>query len=250
MSWGICPSRNPSFRRCAFERNTLPLGWSPCLAGGGGDLGRRAGCPCSRFQGVCEINAKWMVLSNLCLAVALVAGAFGLTASAYDLPSAVRHEPGHPFIPLAYGRVEIPEAGLSLDVPIGWQQLDQEPAWSPTGNGETRIGISWFHLLPSIKPEGILLPGGLMVTSAPIALDWGSGRQYMVSDYGTRVPNEGASAPPLSVEIHAIVTVVDGETRWVYDLHAVGPSEEELAALKPVLDTMLGSMYLSAPTAD
>ena len=119
-----------------------------------------------------------MVLINLCLAVALVAGAFDLTVSACALPSAVRHEPRLAVVPFAYGRVEIPEAGLSLDVPIGWQQLDQEPAWWPTGNGETRIGISSFHLLPSIKLEAILLPGGgLVVASAPIALDWGSGRQ-------------------------------------------------------------------------
>jgi hypothetical protein len=199
----------------------------------------------------CEINAKWMAKINLCPAVALVAGAFGLTVSAYDLRSAVRHEPSLAVIPLAYERVEIPEAGPSLDVPIGWQRLDQEPAWSSTGNGETRIGISWFHLLLAVKPESILLPiDGVVVASAPIALDWSSGRQYMVSDYGADVPNEGASAPPLSVEIHAIVPVVDGETRWAYDLHAVAPSEEELAVLKPVLDTMLRSMYLSTPTAD
>jgi hypothetical protein len=181
----------------------------------------------------------------------VLVGAYSLTVFAGDLPSAVRHEPSLAVIPLAYERVEIPEAGLSLDVPIGWQRLDQEPAWSPTGNGETRIGISWLHLLSVIKPEAILLPGGgLIVASAPIALDWGRGRQYMVSDYGTGVPNEGASAPPLSVEIHAIVTVFDGETQWAYDLHAVAPSEEELVTLEPVLDTMLRSMCLTTPTPD
>jgi hypothetical protein len=213
------------------------------------------------LQGVCEINAKWTALIGLGLAMAVVLGACGLTVSASDLPglgSDVRPDPlanertpAQPGTPRVFARVEIPEARLSLDVPSGWQQLAQEPAWSPTGNGETRIGVSWLHFLPIINPEAILLPGGgLVVASAPIALEWGSGRQYMVSDYGVAVPGEGAGTPPLSVEVHAIVTVVDGETRWAYDLHAVAPSEEELAALKPVLDRMLRSMYLTAPMPD
>lgn len=58
------------------------------------------------------------------------------------------------------------------------------------------------------------------------------------------------SRPPLSVELHTIVTVVGGETRWAYDLHAVAQSEEELVTLKPVLDAMLRSVYLSTPTVD
>lgn len=202
-------------------------------------------------QGVCEINAKWMALIGFGLAIALVAGTSGLTVSARSLPDVERHEPDVPVIPLAYERVEIPEARLSLDVPIGWPQLDQEPVWSPTGNGETRIGISWVHLLPSIKPEAILLPdGGRTVASTPIALDWSSGRQYMITDYGAGSSDEGGWTPLLSVEIHAIVTVSEGESQWAYDLHAVAPSEGELVTLKPILDRMLRSMHLSPPTPD
>lgn len=197
-------------------------------------------------------------LINLGLAVAVAAGASCLTVSASDLPSAMpdlqadplayEYEPVLFDLSRAYEQVEIPEAGLALDVPASWQQLDQEPAWSPDGSGEERIGVSWFHLVPVIKPEAVLLPGGgLIVASTPIALEWGTGRQYLVKDYGVGEVGQGAWSPALSVEIHTLVTVVDGETLWTYDLHAVAPTEAELATLKPVLDVMLASMRLTIP---
>jgi hypothetical protein len=197
-----------------------------------------------------------MGLVKLGLAILVVAGAYGLTVSAGDPPGRVpgheadamasTHESDLSEISLAYERIEIQEAGLSLEVPISWQQLDQEPVWSPTGDGEERIGVSWYHLLPAIKPETALLPGdGLIVASAPIALEWGAGRQYMLRNSGSGAAGEGARAPAVSVEIHMIIAVADGETQWAYDLHAVAPTEEELAALKPVVDRMLGSMHFT-----
>jgi hypothetical protein len=203
------------------------------------------------------VKAKRLI--NLGLAIAVAAGACGLTVSAGDMPSALpdlladplAHEHESGFFDLAYEHVEIQEAGLALDVPIGWLQLGQEPAWSPTGNGGKRIAVSWFNLVPTIKPEAVLLPGrGLIVASTPIALDWGSGRQYLVKEYGGGGVGQGARAPTLSVEIHTILALTDGKTQWAYDLLAVAPTEEELAALKPVLDTMLGSMYLTTPPPD
>jgi hypothetical protein len=201
-----------------------------------------------------------MGLIKLGLAIVVVAGACGLTVSAGDLPGRVpgheagavasAHESDLSGISLVYERIEIQEAGLALEVPISWQQLDQEPAWSPTSDGEKRIGVSWFHLLSAIRPEAVLLPGsGQIVGSTPMVLDWGSGRQYLVKDYGPGRAGESTGTPALSVEMHVIVTVVDGETQWAYDLHAVAPTEEELATLKPVLDTMLGSMRLTTPLA-
>ena len=197
-----------------------------------------------------------MGLIKLGLALAVVAGAYGLTASAGDLPGRIpgheadavapAHESDLSGVSLAYERIEIPETGLAFEVPISWQQLDQEPAWSPTGDGEKRIGVSWYHLVPAIKPEAVLLPGGgHIVGSTPVVLDWGSGRQYLVKDYGPGRAGESIGAPALSVEMHAIVAVVDGETQWAYDLHAVAPTEEELATLKPVLDRILRSVYLT-----
>ncbi len=202
-----------------------------------------------------------MGLINFGVAIAVMAGSCGLKVSAGDSPSPMpdlhadsltyEHEAAHSGVPLAYERVEIPEARLALDVPTSWQQLDQEPAWSPTGDGEKRIGVSWYHLLPAIKPEAILLPsGGLIVESAPIALAWSGGRQYLVKDYGTGAASESARARALSVELHTIVTVVDGTTLWAYDLHAVAPTEEDLVTLKPVLDTMLRSMNLITSPPD
>jgi hypothetical protein len=201
----------------------------------------------------------WLGLIKLGLAIVVVVGASGLTASAGDLRSAspdlhadplVDEKEADPLgVPLAYERVDIPEAGLTLEVPASWQQLDQEPAWSPTGDGEKRIGVSWFHLLPAIEPEAVFLPGdGLIVDSAPIALEWGAGRQYLVRTYSPGVAGAGAGAPASSVEIHMIIVVADGETQWAYDLHAVAPTEE-LVALKPVLEVMLGSMHLTTPLA-
>jgi hypothetical protein len=88
-----------------------------------------------------------------------------------------------------------------------------------------------------------------MVTSAPIALEWGAGHQYLVQNYSSDVAGAGAGEPASSVEMHFIIVVADGETQWAYDLHAVAPTAAELAALKPVLDTMLGSMRLLSPLA-
>jgi hypothetical protein len=209
---------------------------------------------------VCEIKALCIGLIKLGLAIAVVAGAYGLTVSAGDLPGGVpgheadalasAHESDVSGVSLAYERVEIPEAGLALEVPIGWQQLDEEPAWSPTGDGERRIGVSWYHLLSAIRPEAVLLPvGGHIAESTPIVLDWGSGRQYLVKHYGPGVAGAGAGVPASSVELHTIIVVADGQTQWAYDLHAVAPTEEELAAEKPILDTMLESMHLTTPLA-
>jgi len=226
-----------------------------------GDLVQRVEHLRSGSQGVCEIRKKCTGLINLGLAVAMVTGAFGLTVFASSPQSTVCDLHGdasacgqkldQTVAPLVYRRMEIPEAGLSLDIPIDWQQLDQEPAWSPIGDGDTRIGVSWYHLLPVIDPEAILLPrGGLIAASTRVMVDWGSGRQYLVEDYGPGTVGAGAWAPALSVELHTVVTVVDGESLWAYDLHAVAQSEEELVTLKPVLDAMLRSMNLSTPTAD
>jgi hypothetical protein len=198
-------------------------------------------------------------LVNLGLAIAVAAGAYGLTVSAGDMPGtmpdlhadlpAYEHESG--LLNPAYERVEIPEAGLAFDAPISWRQLGQEPAWSPSGSGENRIAVSWFNLVPTINPEAILLPSrSLIVASTPIALDWGIGRQYLVKNYGGGGVGPGARAPTLSVEIHTVLTLTDGETLSAYDLHAVAPTEEELVALEPVYDTMLRSMYLTTPPRD
>jgi hypothetical protein len=203
------------------------------------------------------VKAKPLV--NLGLAIAVAAGACGLTVSAGEMPSAMpdlhadhlAYELESGFFDLGYERVEILEAGLALDAPISWLQLGQEPAWSPSGSGKNRIAVSWFNLVPTIEPEAILLPSrSLIVASTPIALDWGSGRQYLVKEYGGAGVGSGARAPTLSVEIHTILTLTDGDTLWAYDLHAVAPTEEELVALKPVYDTMLHSMYLTTPPRD
>ena len=200
-----------------------------------------------------------MGLIKLGVTIAVAVGVYGLTVSAGDLSGRVASETdaatsrreSDPFeVSTAYERVEIPESGLALAVPTSWQQLDQEPAWSPTGGGEKRIGVSWHHLLPAIEPEAVLLPGdGQIVASAPIALAWGAGHQYLVQNYSPDVASAGAGVPASSVEMHFIIVAADGETQWAYDLHAVAPTVAELAALKPVFDTMLGSMRLLSPLA-
>jgi hypothetical protein len=210
----------------------------------------------SYLRGECNIKAIWMGLIKLGVMVAAAAGAYGLTVSAGDRPGgvsrlavdavALEHGSDLSEVSAGYERVEIPEAGLTLAVPFGWQQLDEEPAWSPTGDGEERIGVSWCHILSAVKPEAALLPDdGLVVSSVPIALGWGTGWQYVLANYSSGVAGPDSGAPASSIEIHTIVAMVDGETQLAYDLHAIAPTEDLLAALKPVLDGMLGSIHLT-----
>jgi hypothetical protein len=80
--------------------------------------------------------------------------------------------------------------------------------------------------------------------------DWGSGRQYLVEVYGPGAVDGAAWASALSVELHTVVTVVEGEILWAYDLHLVAPTAEEVDVLKPVLGTMLRSMQPTISTPD
>jgi hypothetical protein len=204
-----------------------------------------------------RFEARRLVYLGLAVAVAVVV--WGLTVSAGSEPSAIpelhavppeyEYDPG--LLDPAYERVEIPEAGLALEVPVGWRQLGQEAAWSPTGSGEDRIAVSWFNLVPTSKAEAIVLPRrSHLVASTPIVLDWGMGRQYLVKRYGGGGVGQGVRAPILSVEIHTVVTLADGETQWAYDVHTVAPTEEELAAMRPVYDTVLRSLHLSTLPRD
>ena len=77
---------------------------------------------------------------------------------------------------LTYGRVEIAEAGLSVEVPASWLQLDAEWDWVPLAGSSLHLGLKWVDLMASQEAEAVLLPQpGQVIDSQEITwrLLWG-----------------------------------------------------------------------------
>jgi hypothetical protein len=151
--------------------------------------------------------------------------------------------PGQPMPPisnaLAYTCVEIAEAGLSVDVPAGWLRLEPAWTWTPNEDSAFRLGVAWADLQPGQEAEAAMLPASAVVLSAaPLAVDWGNGRLFTVAVYG-------AQAAIQSVEMHALVVVELDGLRRVYDLSLVAPDETQAMSEQVILQRMLDTAVLS-----
>jgi hypothetical protein len=142
-----------------------------------------------------------------------------------------------------YQRVNVAQAGLSLEVPVEWGQV--EPGvWAAPGDDGSRLGVQWANLQPPQEPEAALLPQpAQVIESGPVQLAWGSGRWFVVEVYGEAVQGQGR-APVEAVEIHTLIVVERNGARRAYDVYASAPTREQLLILEPVLDHALESVVL------
>lgn len=143
--------------------------------------------------------------------------------------------------PAAGRRVGIPEAGLSLQPPVGWERSESHWAWMPPGVEGQRVGLDWVELQPSVEPEAALLPGNSQVLSSEVvAVPWGQARWVTLEVRGSAEGGQG-QAPVVAVETHVLVATVEGGRRRGYDFYASAPTAEALASLQPVLEAMIQS---------
>jgi len=148
-------------------------------------------------------------------------------------------------LPASAEHVAIPEAGLALDIPQGWQRDEaktctneanrQEWRWVPAGAGEQRFGVAWQDVKPGWEPESIF-PGDRQSvvqgrTEGP-ELGWGQAATYRLQ---VMVPDENGKIQ--AVEEHVLVRT----EKRLYDLYASAASEQDLAGLEPALQEMVAS---------
>jgi hypothetical protein len=137
--------------------------------------------------------------------------------------------------------IQIPEAGLTVVQPAGWERLAPDWIWAAPEVEEQRIGLQWAELAPPAEPEAVLLPANSQILdSQPVDVPWGQARRVTVEVYGAAEAGQG-QAPVQAVEIHIlVVTSLDGQRRG-YDFYASAPTAEQLAPLQPVLDAVVQS---------
>lgn len=139
------------------------------------------------------------------------------------------------------GRVGIPEAGLSLAPPAGWDRLEPDWAWMPPEIDWQRVGVKWIDLQPPAEPEAALLPGNSeILSSEAAAVPWGDARRVTLVVYGPAEAGQGQGQVE-TVETHILVVTTQGGQRRAYDFYASAPAAEELAGLDPVLEALVQS---------
>jgi hypothetical protein len=147
----------------------------------------------------------------------------------------------------AYRTVTIPEIGLSLEVPAGWDRLEPAWSWAPPGQAEPRpvVGVKWTDLVPPQEVEAALLPGPSQITeSEAVDLSWASGRRFTLEVYGEGEGGEGEEAPVASREIHVLLVPNLEEGRLGIDLYAAAETSGQLENVRPALQHMLDSSRL------
>lgn len=151
--------------------------------------------------------------------------------------------------PVTTQTVEIPEAGMSLEVPAGWARV--EDTWAPVPGELPRVGVRWVDLQPPMEADAALLPAPAQVLSAePIELSWGRGRRIQLEVYGATPAGAGGKAAVVSVETHVLIVVQRGAARRGYDIYLAARDGEQLEQLRPVLDAILASSRLGSSAGE
>lgn len=146
-----------------------------------------------------------------------------------------------------YTRVEIPEAGLAVDVPVAWYRFEPGWAWSPYETAVGRVGVWWQDVQPPMEVEPAMLPkNSVVVESGSVGLDWASATRYTVEVYAAADPSTGTESPPTveAVETHVLIVLPHASGRRVLDLYASARDSQELEAVRPALEQMLASAIL------
>ncbi len=146
-----------------------------------------------------------------------------------------------------YTRVDIPEAGLAVDVPVAWYRFEPGWAWSPYETAVPRVGVWWQDVQPPTEIEPAMLPkNSVIVEFGSVELDWASARRYTVEVYAATGTSTGSESSPMveAVETHVLIVLPQASGRRVLDLYASARDAEELVAIGPVLDQMVTSATL------
>lgn len=143
---------------------------------------------------------------------------------------------------MGYREVEVPEAGLLVQVPDTWNRVELEWAWEPDPEAQSRIGIGWTTIEPPQEPEAALLPvNAQTLESEAVELPLGSGRRFVMEVYGEPTEESDEQAPVAALQSHILVTVEEAGTRVAYDFYASAPTEEALAEIEPALQHLAES---------
>ncbi len=142
-----------------------------------------------------------------------------------------------------YSSVEVPEAGLSFELPEGWVRQEPEWVWSPEAGSDLLVGLKWLVLEPPQEVEAALLPSPSEIVSVDdVDLSLGSGRQFLVNVFGEATEGSGEQAPIESVQSHILVVVEQGESRLAYDFYAAGADADRLAQAEAALKHLIASI--------
>jgi hypothetical protein len=144
---------------------------------------------------------------------------------------------------VAWTRVHIMEADLSLDVPQGWPQRDGEWAWAAPGRESVHAGIRWYDDAVDGPSDRERLPSGtLIVRTVPLSLSWGSAMEYSLA------PSADAQAREVSAayQVH-VIGRVEGSARLLH-LHGTAGSAAEQESVRAVLRRMARSLELLDPS--
>ena len=131
-----------------------------------------------------------------------------------------------------WDRATIAETGIALDIPKTWKRLGTAWEWSVYIDGGPHIGVSWADAGQGREPTAMLPAGAVSLDATPIELPWGKGMVYTVQVVAGKVT---------AIEAHAIIRL--GSKRD-YDFYASAPTQEDLTALRPILQHMLESVAL------
>ncbi len=146
--------------------------------------------------------------------------------------------------PLDYVTVDVPEAGLSFEVPGGWDRLEPDWRWVPEAGAGQQVGVIWAALEPPQEAEAVVLPApSEVVSSEPVDLAFGEGRRVTLNVFAP-AEEGGEQASVEAVEAHVLITVVQGGVRRAFSFFASAPDQAALTELEPVLEHMVASAAL------
>jgi hypothetical protein len=146
-----------------------------------------------------------------------------------------------------YTHVDMPDAGVAVEVPVAWYRFEPAWAWSPYESAVPRVGVWWQDVQPPVEIEAAMLPqNSVILESEPVELDWASARWYTVEVYAAPDSGQGSEPTPTirAVETHVLIVIPQQSQRRVLDLYGSARQAEELLTLRPVLEHMVTSATL------
>lgn len=128
-----------------------------------------------------------------------------------------------PITVISWLPVAIDEAGILVDVPADWQQIQPDWTWSPPGEGTLRLSVRWQDAGAGWTPEDMLPPGEIL-SSESASLTWAT--EAMRFEIRVSVGSD------IAYQEHVVAL---GDNQRAYDISTYAQSREQGAALAAVL---------------